>query len=473
MNPSAAFIGRETQLALLSQDLADVAVTGRGRFVLIRGRRRVGKSRLVEEFLRQEQPASVFFAASRQAPERELSLFTEAISNSDVPAADVLRGGGDVGSWEGALNLIAGTAAGRPVVVVLDELPYLLDDDPSIEGTLQKVWDRTLADAPVLLIVVGSDISVMEMLTEYGRPLYGRPTRIIEVPPFSPVEIGNLLHLDAVDALEAYLVVGGFPLIAGSWPSTQDLREFLRDALADPTSPLIVSGERILAAEFPEAAQAKQVLTAIGSGERAFTGISRASGVRQSSLQRALKLLVEDKQVVASATPLSTRVSRERRYWVGDPYLRFWLRFILPAMEEIERGRGHAVVDRLLGQWPDYRGKAIEPVVRDSISRRPPDPRLEAAGAVGGYWTRTNDVEIDIVVADRSPRAGAVLGAGFIKWRSTKTFQARDRDDLARSAQRVPGAGSPLLIGVSRNGFSKTSLDVMLTPPDVLEAWAA
>ncbi len=435
----------------------------------------MGKSRLVEEFLRrQETPVQhVYFTASRQPPGRELSLFAKDVAGSNLPAAEVARGVPAFDSWDAALALISSTAdRSTPAVVVMDEFPYLVDVDPSIEGTLQKVWDRRLSRVPVLLILVGSDVSMMEALTDYDRPLYGRPTREMVVEPFDPAETAGMLVLSAADAFDAQLVTGGFPLIAQSWGRGNDLWGFLSEALSDPTSPLIVSGERVLTAEFPVEAQARDVLRAIGAGETTFTAISRLAGVGATPLTRSLELLVERKRVVSAGRPLSAKPSKETRYHVADPYLRFWLRFVGPGVEEVERGRGELVVEDIRRSWADYRGKAVEPLIRDSIERMLPDERFGAARYVGGYWTRTNDVEVDLVGAERGNKPKRVEFVGSIKWRERAPFGRRDLAHLVSQAPKVPGTDAETLtVGASRSGFEVGDLDVKLGPEELLEAW--
>ncbi len=192
----------------------------------------------------------------------------------------------------------------------------------------------------MLLLVVGSDVSIMEGLGTYGRPLYQRATRETVLDPFTPWELAKMLNLGPVDAFDAYLVLGGFPLIAQAWRAC-GFWAFLGQQLSDPTSPLIVTGERILQAEFPTEVQAKTVLRAIGTGERTFTGIQqRAGGIQPGSLTRALATLTETKGVVESLVPHVPGRSNATRYVVGDAYLRFWLRFIGPNLTAIERGRG-------------------------------------------------------------------------------------------------------------------------------------
>lgn len=467
------FVERRRYMDLLCAELERVRTSGEGRFVSMRGRRRVGKSRLVEEFIRREQVPHVFFTASRQSSGRELALFAEEVAGSDLPAAAVVRGGLAFETWDAALTLISSTAdRSSPAVIVLDEFPHLIEEDPAIEGTLQKIWDRQLSRVPVLLIVVGSDVSMMQALTEYGHPLYGRPTREMVVEPFNPAETASMLELPAADALDAQLVAGGFPLTMRSWGIETGLWEFLTESLTDSTSPLIVSGERALAAEFPTEAQAREVLSVIGAGETTFTNIANRAGIAQAPLARSLEVLVNRKRLVSADRPLSARLSKDTRYVVADSYLRFWLRFVGPNMEQIERGRGELVVEQIKTSWPDYRGKAVEPLIREAMERLLPDERFGEARYVGGYWTRTNDVEVDLVGAGKEARPERVDFVGSIKWREQALFDRKDFRYLVAQRPRVPGADdSALTVGVSRTGFDIADLDVKLGPEELLGAW--
>jgi hypothetical protein len=441
-----------------------------GRALLMRGRRRVGKSRLAEEFVERAGVPHLYFTASAQpSTVADLRLFVEAGSSSNLPGAAGFAGQAPQ-TWDAALRLLAGALpTDRPSVVVLDEMPYLITNDPGFEGALQALFDRALSRLPMLLICIGSDLAMMEALNEYGRPFHQRATEMV-VPPLSPANVAEMLELPAAEAFDAYLVSGGLPLILDEWPPGAPALDYLADAVGDPTSALLVSGERALAAEFPAASQARLVLGAIGAGERTFSLIARAAGgMPQASLSRALELLT-NKRVVEVATPLSTRPSRETRYAVADPHLRFWLAFLGPYLPEIERGRGDLTLARVRTSWAAWRGKAIEPVVRESLRRMP--ERLPAdTGAVGGYWTRTGDPEVDLVGADREPVAKKITFVGSIKWQESRPFDAHDLGRLAQHRDRMPGtdAETPLL-AVSRTGSSVGGLP-MLEPEDLLAAY--
>jgi hypothetical protein len=467
------FVGRSGEIESLRRELDRVrsgAGGSSGRCLLVRGRRRVGKSRLLEEFCSRSGAPYVFFTASQQGG-RELAMFAEEVSLSNLANRSVFD---DVTptSWDAALRLLATAAGDTPTVVVVDDFPYLVDDDPTLEATFQKQWDRLLSKKPVLLVLVGSDLAMMEALNTHGRPFFQRGAEMI-VPPLSPPETATIVGAEgAAEAFDAYLLTGGLPLICAEWDAGSSFWDYLGEALTNPTSALIVSAERSLAAEFPEDAQARTVLGEIGTGERTFTNIARGGGGMQAApLTRALRLL-RDKRVISQDLPLSTKPSKEARYRVADPYLRFWLFFVGPHLAEIERGRGDLAVERVRRDWTTWRGRAIEPVIREALGRLSPLPGLPSADAVGGYWTRSNAPEIDLIGADRAPVARRLIYAGTVKWLDSAPLTESDLNKLRVDVGQVPGADPDLpLVAVSRSGVTAQGAAAALGPYELLAAW--
>ncbi|GAB7006409.1 ATP-binding protein [Nocardioides sp. AN3] len=470
------FVGRDDQLRRLSALLERVDASEDrkpGKALLIRGRRRVGKSRLVEEFVDRCGVPYLFYTAVGRPVQEELRLFCAEVAASDLPGAALFRGV-QLDSWDAALRLLSSALPETGSVVIFDELPYLVANDDGFEGTLQRSFDRDLSAHRVLLIGIGSDLAMMEALNEYGRPFHQRATEMV-VPPLTPAEVGAMLDLAPAEAFDAYLVTGGLPLICGEWRRGMSMWDYLEQALNDPTSALLVSAERALAAEFPTDAQARLVLGTIGSGERTFTNIGRQTGdLPQMSLTRSLNVLTS-KRIVAADQPLSTRSgSRDKRYRVADPYLRFWLAFVGPYVAEVERGRGDRVLARVQASWTSWRGRAIEPVLREALDRLAPPVAGGANGApgvVGGYWTRTNVPEIDIVIADRQPVATEILAVGSIKWLENAAFDGKDLGQLLTHRTQLPGASSdaPLVV-VSRSGCEVDGV-AHFAPEDLIAAY--
>lgn len=132
--------------------------------------------------------------------------------------------------------------------------------------------------------------------------------------------------------------------------------------------------------------------------------------------------------------------------------------------------RSDLTLARIDRSWTDWRGRAVEPLVREALARMLPAQHIPAAPAIGGYWTRSNDVEIDIVGADREPIARQLLFLGSVKWLESGQFDDHDLVALQRHRGRVTSDPLPL-IAVSRSGVSTTRLDAAFTPADLIEAW--
>jgi hypothetical protein len=280
-----------------------------------------------------------------------------------------------------------------------------------------------------------------------------------------------MLDLPAADAFDAYLVSGGLPLVLDEWPARMTALDYIAQAASDPLSALRVSGERALAAEFPPDSHARLVLGAIGAGVRTFTKIQQAAGgPPQATLIRALQLLTA-KRIVEATVPLSAKASRETRYAVADPHLRFWLAFLGPHQPEIDRGPGDLVAARAAASWTAWRGTAIEPVIREAL-RRISDQLPGQPRAIGGYWTRTNDHEVDLIGADREPVAKQIAFVGSVKWRDNQPFDERDLADLVNHRSQVPGAAeSTPLVVVTRSG-TRVTTPLVLGPEALLAAWS-
>jgi hypothetical protein len=471
------FIGRQRQLEQLSELLQRAATMDDdkpGQAILIRGRRRVGKSRLVEQFISSAGVPYIFFAADGHSMQADLRRFADEVAASNLPNAEAIAGAAP-SNWRAALQALnVALPDDGTCIVAIDEMPNLIAHASGFEGALQNIFDRQLSRKRLLLIGIGSDLAMMEQINSYNRPFYQRATEMV-VPAMSPLEVAEMLGLPPHDAFDAFLVSGGLPLILSEWPRGATVWTYLKKALKNPTSALLVSAERSMAAEFPRDVQAREVLAAIGGrGERTFTAISQSCGITAAAVSRAREIL-STKRLVVAQRPLSTTPSKETRYTVADPYLRFWLTFIAPNMQRIERGSVEPVLANIKKSWDSWRGRAIEPVIYESLARMELTYGGEdIPGVVGGFWTRTNSTEVDIVVANKAPVADAIYAVGSIKWREGGPFDEADLAQLIAQRPRVPGAcaDTPLVI-VSRNGSTATTSpgSRVVGPEELLNAW--
>ena len=476
------FFGRGSVLSALDGHLEAVVEGQSGRIVAVRGRRQVGKSTVVERFVESSSTSYLFATGVFGASVRQqLENATLAISESRRPIPDAaLLAQSTPNSWREWLGRVAIAARSGPVIVVLDEFPWLTAADPTLEGELQVQWDRTLEKLPVLLILVGSDVAMMERLATHGWPLFGRLQPLV-VPALNPAEIAEALPgRSAFEVFDSYLVTGGYPRLVSDLASHRSrmARDYVRASLADAYSPLVTTARLTLDAEFPDAPAAYQVLSAIGSDDTARPGFTDVLSAisdpaerkrAETATSRALRTLTETKGLIERELPAwAPQSSKLRRYRVTDPYLRFWFRYVERQVDRIARGRSDLAIAHFDREWSSWRGRSIEPVVRDALQRLAvSDDNLAGVESVQPWWVRDGSVEVDVVAA--SLTATAMLGT--IKWRAKGGVTAQELEELRRHRDRVPKSGDALLATISPGGSPPRGTDVAYTAADLLAAW--
>ncbi|MFF9073687.1 ATP-binding protein [Streptomyces sp. NPDC014735] len=479
------FYGRQHVFDDLSRRLDRIKRSGTGELLAVRGRRQVGKSRLFTRFVERCGLPYLYFTAVKNAtPAAELRSLAAELGTSTAPLKDAeALFASPPSDWRDALGRIAIACRDTPSVVVIDEFPWAAANDPSLEGQLQNGWDRQLEHTPVLFVLIGSDVTMMERLTEHDRPLYGR-AKSRTISPFNPAECAQALGAgsDPAAAFDTALITGGYPRLVLDRARAESTRAFVHEELRDENSDLVVMGQRSLDAEFPDATQTRRILSAIGGTEVGFSTFTQVIGclpeagsTAQTAVTRAIRVL-GDKGVLAVDTPVGTgATSKLRRYRICDPYLRFWFRFIEEQQANIARGRPDIARGFFDRGWPSWRGRAVEPLVQEAVSRLAPElaplAPLGGTGQVGSWWNRDNSCEYDIVVPAASGNTKLLLGS--VKWRENKPFCARDLDHLAEGRAVVPGAAEAALLAVCPAGTADgVVVDLSLTPEDLLAAWS-
>ena len=429
---------------------------------------------MISEFVRRTGAPQLFVTASLQATARDdLALLAQEADRTSTLPGHGLFGSNPPPTWDGALRLIAAALpAGRPAIVVLDEFPWFLARDAGLEGVLQVIWDRVFEEKQVLLILVGSDVAMMEALSTHGRPLFGR-TQELTVHPFHPADTAAMLpHVtSAADVLDLQLVTGGFPRLVRDSGRFKSAMDYVTSQLTDENSSLCVNAARMLDAELPSGSNGGPVLRSVGSGERTFRNIAKQSGLADQSVQRSFATLL-DKHLIARDLPASVPPSENPRYRIDDSYLRFWLALVAPGIAEIERGRSDLAQDRVNRSWLAWRGRAIEPLVRQALLRLAmTDDRLGAAGHVSGWWPRNNQPEIDLVGVDLWPNPSAVRFVGSIKWRDAAPFTVTDARALERDVTQIPGVDATTTrVAVARIKVEASDI-VAFVADDIVAAW--
>ena len=416
--------------------------------MVLRGRRRVGKTFLLRVALRGERVIQL------QAEERPRALQLEALARECgrlLPGAPPLA----FADWEDALGFMQDQAvAGGPLVVVLDEFQYLAASDEGLVSMIQRAWDRWDAEGvPLMLVLSGSALSFMEGLLGAARPTYGRSVyRPLLLPLNYRDSAGFASPATPPDRLiERFAVLGGTPQYQ-RWAGDRSLRRVITETILPPDAPLHGDPEHLVRQEggIREPGSYFGTLQAIAEGSTTTSAIAGRLGMLQQLASQTLARL-QDLGYVARIEPLEPgRKARARGFWkVSDPYLRFWFRYVVPNRSRLARGRVVEVADEIEGDLATFVGPVFEECCREWVGRY--STLGEDALEVGSWWSRTHDVEVDVVTL---VKAGYGL-VGSCKW-SRRPVSDNVLDDLyaARSVMGPKAARARLAI-FARGGFSR------------------
>lgn len=453
------FVNRQDELAALERWW-----TGRGpRLGIVWGRRRIGKTALVERFSRDKR--TVFHTGTRRPVGDELRTLSRAAA-AFLPDRDLELN--PFRDWFDAIEALARAAGPEPLLVVLDEFPELVAVAPELPSVLRAAWERVAPGTQLRLLLCGSAVRVMEQMREERAPLYGRFDLSLQLHPFRPHEAAELLtDLPADRRAIVYGLVGGVPLYLSWWDQRRSLRQNLLRLACQPAAPLLTEGQLVLATETAEGDLARQVLYAVATGRTKHNEI--ADAVRADPT-RVLDRLVE-LRLLERLSPVTEDARRTRRriYRIADNFLAFWLGVLAPHLAEIERGLGAGIVDVILDGLDDFLGPRFEDAFRAHLRRLAERGELgREVVAIGPFWTTANDpVEIDAVVL--AGRRREAIWVGEAKW-ARRVDAGRIVAELRRKAGSLPRVRADLRVAVAARGSVVGSVDLAVTAADIFAA---
>ncbi len=434
------FLDRQRELQALDQFLE---APGAGLLILF-GRRRVGKTRLLTHFLeRREVGDALFWTATTHGAAVQLRNFSQALLEHDPrfegpPAPDFA-----FPDWAAALNHLGEIAEGSAQrrLVILDEFTYLIRGDPAVTSVFQNVWDRRLSRISRLkLVLTGSLVGMMEKEVLASRaPLYGRATALLRL---RPLPYASLLEVfgrrKPAERVAIYAVAGGIPAYLELFTRAPRFSAGLRDQCLGPGSVMLTDPALILHEQLPEPQTYESILWAIAGGAHTWAEIARTAGLAENSLGHYLKVLQELELIERRDPILSSPRGRRGRYRVRDPFLRFYYRFIVPQITNIERGYLAAAVDKISAELPGFIGAYVfEELCREWVLAAAAVGELGfQPEAVGAYWRvqRGEGVQLDVVAAN--PREKRLL-IGEAKW-GRGTVSRKVLTDLVERSRRMP-----------------------------------
>ena len=448
------FVGRIKELETLEKQYSQKGSS----FVVVYGRRRVGKTALINEFLKRHT-GTLYFLATEESEKRNLAEFRAAAA--DYTGNGLLKNA-DVG-WEQVFGAIVGTRTGEKKIIVIDEFSYLCAADKAFPSVMQKIWDSLLQHENVMLILCGSLVSLMRSQTlDYSSPLYGRRTAQIRLRQV-PFRNYNEFFDGRTDEelIPFYAVTGGVPKYIETFLHDGNIYDAIRDNVLDSQSYLYEEPYFLLQKEVSEIGSYFSLIRAIAMGNRKLADIAAAVGVRQTSLTKYLNTLAELDLVEREVpvTEASPEKSKNGQYRITDNFIAFWFKFVYPYRSYLERGETEYVLGQIKkGFVQNYLSFVYEDICRERMWD------LSAEGTwdfrfdrLGRYWGRLTG-EIDVLAVDT---AGGRLIAGECKYsageKGLSVFHTlREKAQAVAAAER---AEDIRYIIFSSGGFTKGLLE--------------
>jgi len=449
------FVNRQAELAFLNDVLARKRPTA-AQFILLYGRRRVGKTVLLRHWAENSGVSHTYWAAEKEpAALQRRKLFARALGVEPARAATF-------GSWADCWQAIATMLADRRHILILDEFTYAAEADPAMLSSLQHAWDQSFKSSQLVIVLCGSHVHAMETLQARQSPLFGRLTGQWHLRPLHFASLREFLpNWSTEERVAGYAVVGGVPAYLEWLDPDLSLSDNIRDVVLAPGSMFVAEPAFLLYDEVREPATHLAILKAIGAGNHTLSEISNAALVGKSHLSAYLARLRElrlvERRLPITVPPARRRRARRGRYHLSDPYFRFYFRFIAPYHDEliynpervlpyIREGLrsfvGMTAFEELSRQWVAEQGRADKlPFNRltatstrggragsfDRAQGRPFGPE-----EVGSHWSR--QVQVDVVAVDWRERE---ILLGECKWGADKVGRSVIRELVETKTPKV------------------------------------
>jgi AAA+ ATPase superfamily predicted ATPase len=460
------FIGREQELRFFEEKYNSPG----GQMVVLYGRRRIGKTELLHKFC--ENKPRVFYSCREISDLEQLKAFSERMFRAGSPAAKYTS---VFENWELAFkSLLELPMENKKKLLVIDEFPYMCKDNPSIPSILQILWDETLKNENIMIIICGSAISFIEkkVLSEKS-PLYGRATGIYkmnELPFYDAIKF--FPEYSDEDKMLAYSVLGGIPHYLRQFDPKRSLRDNIIRNVLEKGCVLYSEVEFLIRQELREPAMYNTIIEAVALGNTALNDIHTKTQLDKVKISVYLKNLMELQIIEREFSVLSgvkeQATSTRGLYRITDNFFRFWFSFVFTNLSDLETGDAEGVyTHEVAPQLNDFASPVFETVCREFIRNKNQMGELSfRAAKLGRWWGKLNKIlptevgksmpiavnsEIDILAVD-SKSKNYLLGE--CKFRNS-VFDMQDYKNLKAKSSFIKHKADIQYALFSKTGFTK------------------
>ena len=389
------FIDREMEMDTLQREYE----RNGSALVILYGRRRVGKTTLISEFIKDKN--ALFFLASEESEAQNRLAFKDKAA--EFVDSDLLRAA-EVKNWDVIFKAIMDTPFQKKPVIVIDEFQYIGRSNPAFPSVFQRIWEEILKDRQVMVILCGSLISMMRSQTlAYDSPLYGRRTAQIKLTQIPFRYYAEFFpHRSRQKLIEMYAVTGGVPKYIELFSESKDIYAAIRSNVLNRSGYLYDEPNFLLRQEVSEVGSYFSVIKAIAAGNHKLSAIASALEVKATSLTKYLQTLI-DLDIVEREVPVTEEnpeKSKKGLYKIKDNYIRFWFAFVYPNRSFIESGHDSIVMDKIRKSLVSgHIAYVYEDVCREQMWELNAEDRWPFHFSKIGRWWDAHD-EIDIAALD-------------------------------------------------------------------------
>ena len=439
------FVGRKNELDSLNNSYAK----GSFQFPVIYGRRRVGKTTLINEFCRGRK--TIYFVAVQSTAKENLAILSAQILSALAPDAPPIP----FLSFRDAIGYVFERAKKERIIFAIDEYPYLAASDESASSVLQAAIDKYRAESRLFLILCGSSMSFMEtQVLGYKSPLYGRRTAQYKLQPFDYFTAAKMLPgFSNEEKIILYSITGGIPEYLSRVDTKHTLKENVRELFFTPSGRLFEEPANLLKQELKMPETYNAIITAIASGSSKLNEIATKAFIETSQCSKMLSTLIS-LGLVRKECPITETVSKKTLYCLDDWMFIFWYRFVQPDLSRITAGLGAAVCKEVFtGQLSSHTGCAFEECAKQYMWRMLREKKLPVSFRIIGRWWGKNpkerrEEEIDfIAMAERN----AVFGE--CNWTNAQIGESV-LDELMRKSELLRQFTNVEYMLFSKSGFT-------------------
>lgn len=423
----------------------------RFEFMVMYGRRRIGKTTILQEFSKRHK--TIFFSAQEKNDTLNLQDFSKLLQEH-------FDGGfiANFANWTDALDYLSKKTQAKRTVLIIDEFPFLAESNPSIKSILQHKIDHDWKERNLFLILCGSSVSFMlNDVMGYKSPLYGRSTGSMEVLPFDYLESAVFFpNYSEEEKLIAYGILGGVPRYLCAFDPKRSLRENVIAEILTEGAFLNDEPQTLLRMELREPAVYNSILEAVANGCNRIMEIADRIHEEKSKCSKYM-LTLQTLRLLEKHVPCGEAVgSKKGIYEIIDHYYKFWYRFVFSnksyyGMLGIERA-----ADEIMDEINDYMGPVFEDICRQYLIRRARAGTLPFVPYAIGKWWGNNPIikaqdDVDLLAFDRKKEKGIFVECKF----RNRPMGMDEYDDLVIAAEAFPGVKEKKLIFISKGGFTE------------------